>query len=52
MVYRKANRLTDARAALAAGRDIIARLVQRHPAWSQWRNDLAWFDQQIAALKT
>jgi len=51
-VFRKAGQLTDGRAALPAGRTIIARLVALYPAGSQWRNDLAWFDQQIAELKT
>jgi len=32
-------------------RDIIARLVAQFPDWLQGKQDLAWFDQQIAALK-
>jgi tetratricopeptide (TPR) repeat protein len=41
-----------AREALSAGRDIIARLVTQLPDIPpQWKQDLAWFDQQITALK-
>jgi hypothetical protein len=37
--------------ALAAGRAIVTRLVAQFPDWPQWQQDLAWFDQRIAALK-
>jgi hypothetical protein len=40
----------EARQQLAAGRAIIARLVEQYPAWAQWKKDLAWFDDQIAGL--
>ena len=40
-----------AREALAAGRAIIAQLVAQYPDWAQWKQDLAWFDQQINALE-
>jgi hypothetical protein len=43
--------LTEAREALATGRAIMAQLVAQFPGWSQWKQDLPWFDQQIAALK-
>jgi hypothetical protein len=49
--YRKAAEPGKAREALTAGRAIIARLVAQFPDWAQWKQDLAWFDQQIAALK-
>jgi hypothetical protein len=50
-VYQKAGQLTEAREALATGRAIMAQLVAQFPGWSQWKQDLSWFDQQIAALK-
>jgi len=46
-----ANQSTEARDALAAGREIMARLVAQFPDHAQWQQDLGWFDQQIAALK-
>jgi len=49
--YLRAEQPTKARDALSAGRDIVARLVTQFPDRSQWKQDLAWFDQQIAALK-
>jgi hypothetical protein len=33
-----------------AGRAIIATLVEQHPEWAQWKQDLDWFDQQIGSL--
>jgi hypothetical protein len=49
--YRKAAEPGKAREALTAGRAISARLVAQFPDWSQWKQDLAWFDRQIAELK-
>ena len=49
-VHMKANRPAEARAALDAGRAILAKLVADHPDFAQWKKDLAWFDAQIAAL--
>jgi hypothetical protein len=49
--YRKAAEPAKAREVLTAGRAISARLVAQFPDWSQWKQDLAWFDQQIAELK-
>ena len=46
-----ARQSTKARDALAAGREIMARLVAQFPEHAQWRRDLGWFDRQIAALK-
>jgi hypothetical protein len=48
--YMKAKQPKEARAALDAGRAIITKLVADHPDFAQWKKDLAWFDQQIAAL--
>jgi hypothetical protein len=50
-VYQNAGQLTEAPEALATGRAIMAQLVEQFPDWSQWKQDLSWFDQQIAALK-
>jgi SAM-dependent methyltransferase len=46
-----ANQSTEARDALAAGREIIARLVAQFPDQARWKQDLEWFDRQIAALR-
>ena len=50
-VYLKSRQPAAAQKALAAGRDIVARLVANFPDWAQWKQDLAEFDRQIAALK-
>ena len=47
----RAKQAAKAGEALVAGRAIIARLVAQFPDWSEWNQDLSWFDQQIAALK-
>ena len=39
-----------AREALIKGHAIIAELVAKHPDWVEWKQDLAWFDAQLAAL--
>ncbi len=49
-VYRKSKETKNAREALTSGRAIIARLVEEHPDWTEWKRDLAWFDAQIAEL--
>lgn len=36
---------------LRAGRDIIAGLVRKYPDWARWKQDLAWFEAQVAALE-
>ncbi len=36
---------------LASGRAIMAKLVEEHPDWAQWKQDLAWVDAQIAELR-
>ena len=48
--YRKSNETAEAREALASGRAIIAKLVEQHPDWAEWKRDLAWFDARIAEL--
>jgi hypothetical protein len=46
--YRKSNETAKARDALAVGRAIVGKLVEQHPDQAQWKQDLAWFDAQIA----
>jgi hypothetical protein len=48
--YRKSDHPAKACDALTAGRVIVAKLVEEHPDWAQWKQDLAWFDHQIAEL--
>ena len=48
--YRKLNDTAKAREAVAAGRAIIGKLVEQHPDQTQWKQDLAWIDAQIAEL--
>src|ERR1019366_1692035 len=50
-VYLKSQQATKDKEALAAGRDISASLVARFPDQATWKQDLAWFYAQIAALK-
>ena len=49
--YLKAVQPAKAREALAAGRAIVAPLVAQFPDQAQWKQDLSWFEHQIAALK-
>jgi tetratricopeptide (TPR) repeat protein len=49
--YGRAKQPSKAREALTAGRAIIARLVEQFPDWSRWKQDLSWFDTQIATLE-
>jgi hypothetical protein len=48
-VYRKSEQAANAREALAAGRAIMARLVEQFPDQVQWKRDLVWFDRAISA---
>ncbi|HTW29013.1 MAG TPA: hypothetical protein VME92_17940, partial [Acetobacteraceae bacterium] len=48
--FRKAGDVEQAGKHLGAGRAIIAPLVEAHPDWTEWREDLAWFDAQLAEL--
>jgi hypothetical protein len=44
---RAAGDIESARAHLAAGRAIMAELVDQFPEWAQWRRDLTWFDRLL-----
>jgi tetratricopeptide (TPR) repeat protein len=48
--YRASNDMEKARWALTSGRAIIAKLVEQQPDWAQGKQQLAWFDAQIAEL--
>jgi hypothetical protein len=50
-LYRKNKDLPQARQHLTEGRAMIADLVRRYPDWAAWKQDLAWFDGRLAALK-
>ena len=50
-VYQKSQQAANAQQMLAAGRAIIASLVAQFPDQTSWKQDLVWFDQQIAARK-
>ena len=49
-VFLKSGDKAKAREALGTGREIMAQLTQLSADNAIWRNDLAWFDGQIAAL--
>jgi hypothetical protein len=49
-VYSRLDHLDDALAALRQGESIIARLAALSPDNAGWQRDLAWFNEQIAAL--
>jgi hypothetical protein len=49
-VLLKAGQTAEARAYLLAGRTIMAALVEKYSDRAQWKQDLAWFDEQLAAL--
>ena len=49
--FRSAGQNQEARDHLTVGRAVIARLVEQHPAQATWKRLLAWFDEQIAALR-
>jgi tetratricopeptide (TPR) repeat protein len=51
LVYFKGNQLPEARQNINVARAIAIRLVKAHPEVVQFKNDVDWFDQQIAALK-
>jgi len=51
VAYRKLKQPTKAREAFAAGRVVVARCVTQFPNQAQWKDALAWLDQQIAGLK-
>ena len=49
--YLKDGRPSEARDAFNVARTIEAALVDAHPDDAQFKNDLAWVDEQIAALE-
>ncbi len=49
-VYRRSDDRNNALAALQTRQAIMARLVKLSPDNVQWKDDLARFDNQIAAL--
>ena len=50
-VYVAQKDLANARDALNAGRAIMTKLVAFSPDNADWKNNLAWFDEQLAAVK-
>ena len=50
-VFMKSNDRANARRPLTEGRAIIAGPVAKFPDRADWKQDLAWFDAQIRALK-
>jgi hypothetical protein len=50
-VYLKSQQVRQAQNALEAGRAVVARMIAERPNMPQLQQDLAWFDQQVAALK-
>jgi hypothetical protein len=49
-VYRRSNDREKALAVLRQGKAIMDRLAKLSPDNAAWKRELAWFDQQIAAL--
>jgi hypothetical protein len=49
-VYRRSDDREKALAVLRQGKAIMDRLAELSPDNAAWKRDLAWFDQQIAAL--
>ena len=47
--FSRQGQAVDARQALTAGRDIVATLTAKYPDWEEWKQNLAWFDAQLAA---
>ena len=50
-VYEKEQRMAEALAAFRKAGDGMATLVAIAPGNAQWKNDLAWYEQQIAQLR-
>jgi tetratricopeptide (TPR) repeat protein len=48
--YRKSGQGPKAQESLAAARAVMARLVAKFPHQALWKQDFAWFAQQIAVL--
>lgn len=49
--YKKQNNLPELRQALDAGREVALRLVAAHPDVALYKEELTWFDRELAALK-
>ena len=49
-VYRRSNDPNNTLAALRQGQTVMKRVVKLSPDNAGWKDDLSWFDEQIAAL--
>jgi hypothetical protein len=49
-VYRRSNDHDNALAALRQGQTVMKRVVKLSPDNAGWKDDLGWFNEQIAAL--
>ena len=50
-IYRVAGHKDRLLEVLKRGREIMARLVERSPTNTEWKNNLLWFEQQIASVE-
>jgi hypothetical protein len=50
--YKRQNNLAEMRKALDAGREIARRLVAAYPDVELYKQELTWFERELAALKT
>src|SRR5262249_56545410 len=50
--YKMMNNVDEMRKAIDAGRAIALRLVTAFPNVKLYKDELAWFDRELAALKT
>jgi tetratricopeptide (TPR) repeat protein len=50
-IHERQSRIADALQELTKARDIMSALVAIAPSNVQWKNDLAWFERQIARLQ-
>jgi hypothetical protein len=44
----KSGQAAEARQALVTGRDIFVTLTTKYPDWEEWKQNLSWFDAQLA----
>lgn len=51
LIYRAESEPSKAIEHLREGHRIMSELVKKHPDWSVWQNDVAWFAGQIEALQ-
>jgi hypothetical protein len=49
-VFRGSGNKADALTALREGQAIVARVIRLSPENPRWKQDLAWFDEQVADL--